>query len=189
MAPSRKSPTHPMAATLAQVHPSPATWVLFERIDEGEFRINKIGQILADFRSDQNRIWAKFRTTFRTSYVHPYYGQEHWVYTPAELGLVPFETFWRLDWLNKPMTPPTDEEVRTRFNGASTPVRDRRDPYTFWLPHFIVKLQHAHKVLGCTAEEFRQIHLAEFYREMESEADLLFWLEEDDKQREADELA
>lgn len=185
MAQSRKSPVHPMAAKLGDVHPSPATWVRFVKYRTGEIKISNIGQFMTGFRSDNNHCFTRLRAEFRTTYVHPYFGQQHWAYTPSELGLEPVES---LQWYKQyHHEPPTDEFVSQRFRRAV--VRDPRDPCTIWDDHFIVKFQHAHKVLGCTPDEFRRVHLAKFYENIADEAAYLWWAEEDDARRAAEEEA
>lgn|GEM_PF-6628711 len=191
MAPSRKSPLSPMAAMFSQVYPSPATWVKFELGCDGRMQIDKIGQFLTGFAPDGS--WhEEFRTKFRTTYVHPYYGQLAWAYTPSNLGLVPCYTFPRYDWEGEPLAAPTNDELKEKFSlyaPHEKPLRDTRDPYVFWSPTFIVKLQHAHKVLGCTAEEFEQVHLQDFYERLVREGEDLIWYEEEEERQRDNELS
>ncbi|HEX6462623.1 MAG TPA: hypothetical protein VFZ58_05165 [Candidatus Saccharimonadales bacterium] len=175
MAASRKSPAHSMAAMFSQVHPSPATWAMLWRSNEGNIVLERIGQFLTGFQPDGNWPNPQLRAMFRTSHAHPLYGLEHFTYTPGDLGLLPVRVFPRYNQLNEPLEPPTDSYMGIRFLGIF--VRDPCDPYAFWLPNFIVKLQHAHKAIGCTRKEFHQIHLPKLYGEMEDEAIERVWLE------------
>lgn len=161
-----------MAAKLGDVHPSPATWVRFAKSRTGEIKISNIGQFMTGFRSDDNHCYTMLRAEFRTTYVHPYFGRLCWEYTPSDLGLRPVESLrWYQQYHGEP---PTDGYVSHRYLRAV--VRDPRDACTIWEPHFIVKLPRAHKVLGCTPEEFRRIHLAKFYKVIQNEADDLFYI-------------
>lgn len=163
---SRKSPVHPMAAMLGDVHPSPAIWVLFAKRNNGKIEISQIGQFMTGFRSDNNHCFRRLRAEFRTTYAHPYYRQAHWEYTPSELGLEPTETLhWYRQYHNEA---PSDDFVNQRYRAAV--ARDPRDPCVIWGDRFIVKIQRAHKVLDCAPDEFRRVHLAKFYQDIENEA-------------------
>ena len=167
MAPHRKSPVHDSAAMLSQVHPSQAVWVLFEKQRSGDYRIENIGQFTSEFSPDWHGQY--FRARFLEAYSSEYRGRCSWAYTLSQLGLAPVK---RRHWYT---TIKTDDELR-----RNDEFRDRRDPYTVWDNRFLVKIQNAHKVLGCTPQEFRDGALAQYIQGIAWASDILFQQEEED---------
>ena len=159
-----------------QVYPSPATWVKFDRTRSGEVEIDKIGQFISGFRPDFTWPVSQFRAWFRTSTVHPYFGRELQQYTLADLGLAPIEIAPRTNEHGEVILPPTDDNAMQWYHAHDVAplIQDPNDPYVPWDTSFIVKLQRAHNVFGCTPQEFREVHLAEYYKRLEEEAETLF---------------
>ena len=172
---------------ISQIHPSPATWVIFERDRNGELRIEDIGQFLTGFYPRRDGLGRyQLVARFRTAYHDPYWGRQTWTHTPAYLGLVPSQRIQR--WYDDyEAMPPTEGSVHALF-GHERAINDLRDPYLMWEPRFLVKIQHAHRVLGCTPGEFRRVHLAEFKDVVEVFADILLQNDEDDLREEAERL-
>lgn len=147
MAPSRKTPLNSSAATLGDVHPSPATWVIIEGYPNGKYAVAGIGQFLTAFRITDMLFGRDLAATFRNSYRTTRDPAKHTYPRMAyDLGLIPVET-------------------RSQFHPHPGWVEDPSESGTYWSERFVVKLQRAHIAVGCTPEEFRQQYLVRYIEE------------------------
>lgn len=127
--PLPKSPIHPLAARLDQVHPSSATWVGIERLN-GAFSIFMVGRFSTKFRMIR---WLGNSRVLSARFINEFRGNngENSVYEvrATEIGLMP----------------------HSESSGRGY----------YWDNGFVVKLQKAHQVFGCSPREFREGPLAE----------------------------
>lgn len=90
-----KSPVNDSAATLRDVHPSPAIWVVFGQFS-GVCKVVNVGQFLTGFHPgyhlDSGSVQLQAR--FRSTYIAEYGSRRDWEYTSytaEEMGLLPAE--------------------------------------------------------------------------------------------------